>query len=74
MVETVTWKIEGGNERLIDIERLKKDLKNELYGAAFGGGFSAALVESFDVERASPEELVRMAKQYGLRLEKYVVE
>ena len=38
----------------IDIEKLRKDLKQECYGAFFVSGFGGALMESFDLDRASP--------------------
>ena len=57
----------------IDIEKLREDLKQECYGAFFGGGFGGALMESFDVEKASPEKLVKMAQENGLDLRKYEV-
>ncbi len=37
----------------------------------FGGGFDGALVESFDLERASPEELIELALEKGLDLSRY---
>lgn len=56
----------------IDIEKLREDMKQDCYGAYFGGGFGGALVESFDVEKASPEELVEMAKnKRGINLSDY---
>ena len=57
----------------IDIEKLREDLKQECYGAFFGGGFGGALMESFDVEKASPEKLVKMAQENGLDLRKYEI-
>lgn len=57
----------------IDVDRLRDDLRNECYGAFFGGGFGGALVESFDVDRAEPEELVRMAQRNGMNLWDYQV-
>ena len=42
----------------IDVERLKDDMREECLGAYFGGGFGGALVESFDVDRSTPKELV----------------
>ena len=58
----------------IDIEKLREDMKRECYGAYFGGGFGGALMESFDVEKASPEKLVEMAKnKRGIDLGNYVV-
>jgi len=54
----------------IDIEKLRETLKQECYGAFFGGGFGGALVESFDLERASPEELIELALERGIDLSK----
>lgn len=49
----------------IDIDRLREELKQECYGAYFGGGFGGALIESLDIERASPEELIKIAQEKG---------
>ena len=59
---------------IIDIEELREDLKQECYGAFFGGGFGGALMESFDIDRASPEELVKIAQRNGLNLSNYECE
>ena len=58
----------------IDVERLRKDMYNECMGAFFGGGFGGALTESFDVDKASPEKLVNMAKRQGIDLRKYEIQ
>ena len=55
----------------IDIEKLREDMKDDCLGAYFGGGFGVALIESFDVEKASPEELVKMAQNNGIDLRRY---
>lgn len=55
----------------IDIERLREDTKQDCYGAYFGGGFGGALMESFDVEKASPEEVIEIAKNKNMDLWKY---
>ncbi len=55
----------------IDVEKLREDLKQECYGAFFGGGLGGALIESFDIGRASPEELVKIAEDKGIDLGKY---
>lgn len=55
----------------IDIERLREDIKQDFYGAYFGGGFGGALMESFDVEKASPEEVIEIAKNKNMDLWKY---
>ena len=57
----------------IDVDELRDDMRNECLGAFFGGGFGGALVESFDVDRASPEELVEMAQRQGIDLRRYQV-
>ena len=45
----------------INIEKLKNDLKNELLGAYYGASFGGALIESFDLDNMSPEEIVNLA-------------
>ena len=55
----------------IDYEALREDLKQELYGAAFCGGFGGALMEAGDVDYASPDELLRMARNNGIDPEDY---
>ena len=55
----------------IDIDALREDLMNDSYGAFFGGGFGGALMESFDIDRASPEELIAIAPRNGVDLGDY---
>ncbi len=57
----------------IDVDELRDDMRNECLWAFFGGGFGGALVESFDVDRATPEELVEMAQRQGIDLRRYQV-
>ena len=57
----------------IDIDRLRDDMPDECLGAYFGGGFGAALIESFDVDRATPEKLVEMAQNQGIDLRRYKI-
>lgn len=59
---------------IIDIDELRKDLKQDCYGAFFGGGFGGAFMESFNIENASPEELVEIAQRKGVDLHRYEVE
>ena len=56
----------------IDIERLKKDLENELMGAFVGGGFGGALVEVSDLSRMSLEDLITIAEELGINIEDYL--
>lgn len=57
----------------IDIEKLRETLKQDLQGAYFGGGFGAALMEAMDMDRASPEDLVRLAGEKGLDLGRFQI-
>ena len=57
----------------IDVDRLRDDMRDECLGAYFGGGFGTAFVESFDVDRATPEKLVEMAQGQGIDLRRYQV-
>ena len=57
----------------IDIERLREDLRSECMGAYFGGGFGGALVQSFDVDSASPAKLIAMAREMGIDIELYEI-
>ena len=56
---------------MIDYEKLRQDLADECYGAFFGGGFGGALMEAFDIERCSDEELLRYAEEQGVDLSRY---
>ena len=58
---------------IIDIERLRQDLEDECYGAFFGGGFGGAMMESFEIEDASPEELIQIARRNNVDLEQYEI-
>ena len=58
---------------IIDIARLRQDLEDECYGAFFGGGFGGALMESFEIEDASPEELIQIARRNNVDLEQYEI-
>ncbi len=57
----------------IDIDKLRNYMRDECLGAYFGGGFGGALIESFDVDRATHEELVKMALNQGIDLRKFQV-
>ena len=57
----------------IDVDKLRNDMREECLGAYFGGGYGAALVESFDVDREEPEQLVKMAQNQGIDLYRYQV-
>lgn len=58
----------------IDTQRLREDLRNEVLGAYFGGGFGGALMEAFDKDNATLEELIRIAQDRGVDLRRYVID
>lgn len=58
---------------IIDVDKLREDMKQDCYGAFFGGGFGGALMEASDIESASPEELVRIAQRKGIDLSRYEI-
>lgn len=57
----------------IDIEKLRNDLREECLGAYFAGGFGGALIESFDIDRLTPEELIEVAQNQGIDIRGYQV-
>ena len=57
----------------IDYDRLREDLKNEALGAFYGGGFGGALIEAFDIDNASDDELISIAQQMHIDINKYVI-
>ena len=57
----------------IEIEKLREDMREKCLGAYFGGGFGAALLDSFDVDRASPEQLIQKAQDQGFDLRRYQI-
>ena len=57
----------------IDIERLRQDLIEHLEGAFFVGGFGAAMLDMEKVKTASDEEVIRIARQNGFRIEDYKI-
>ncbi len=57
----------------IDIERLREDLRNECLGAFYGGGFGGALIESFNIDKASAEELIQIAQRMNIDLNNYII-
>lgn len=60
-------------EITIDVDKLRKDMKRECLGAYFVGNFGGALMESFDIDKATPEKLVEKAQKQKIDLQKYIV-
>lgn len=58
----------------IDYDKLREDLKQDSYAAAFIGGFGGALMESIDIDDAEPDELIRIAKDRGVDFSDYLDE
>ena len=50
----------------LDIEALRRELLNEIYAGAFGGGIPEMLVDEDRIRRAGAEELIQIARQYGI--------
>ena len=49
-----------------DTESLRKELLDEIYAGAFGGGMPAMLMDEDAVRRADSSELEEIARRYGL--------
>ena len=56
----------------IDVDALRAYLL-DYCGSAMMSGFPAALLDVVDIERASGEELCRMAERMGVDLRRFVV-
>lgn len=54
-----------------DWEALRRDMMEECLNALFAGGISAAVLDEEAIEQADPEGLRRLARDYGIRLERY---
>ena len=59
-------------EITLDGDRIRRDLM-DYYGTAMTGGFPMAMVDLGRVQRASGDELLAMARQVGLDLNKYII-
>ena len=57
----------------IDINKLKQDLKNYYEAAYFTLGYGAALMDSFDLDNLSDEEIISKATENGVDLEQYII-
>lgn len=57
----------------IDINKLKQDLKNYYEAAYFTLGYGAALMDSFDLNNLSDEEIISKAAKNGVDLEQYII-
>lgn len=57
----------------IDINKLKQDLKNYYEAAYFTLGYGAALMDSFDLDNLSDEEIISKAAENSVDLEQYII-
>lgn len=57
----------------IDINKLKQDLKDYYEAAYFTLGYGAALMDSFDIDNLSDEEIISKAAENGVDLEQYII-
>ena len=55
---------------MIDFERLRQDLAEDRYAGAFAG-MPAMLMEAWEIEDASEDELLNMAEAEGIDLSEY---
>ena len=57
----------------IDINKLKQDLKDYYEAAYFTLGYGAALMDSFDLDNLSDEEIINKAAENDVDLEQYII-
>ena len=57
----------------VDINKLKQDLKDYYEAAYFTLGYGAALMDSFDLDNLSDEEIISKAAENGVDLEQYII-
>ena len=58
----------------IDVEALRRDLLADSYGAFYGGGFGGAMMDSFEIERATPPQLADIAQRKGIDVRQYIID
>lgn len=58
----------------IDVEALRRDLLADSYGAFYGGGFGGAMMDSFEIERATPQQLADIAQRKGIDVRQYIID
>ena len=56
---------------MIDCEELREYLIQECLGGFFVGGFGEGLIVISDIEHASPEKIIEIAKKQGINLKKF---
>ena len=51
-----------------DYEKLRREIEDECFAAAFGGGIDPAILDALEAETASPEELEELARRWGMKI------
>lgn len=54
-----------------NIEELRRDLM-DYYGSAMSNGFGMTVIDLSEIENASPEKLISIAKKLGVDLRNYI--
>lgn len=54
----------------IDVDRLRKDLADDSYAGAFSG-MPAMMMEAWEIENASDDEVIRQAIERGIDISVY---
>ena len=57
-------------EHDIDVNRLRRDMKDN-YGTAMFNGFPMAIMDVTKVEKATDQEIISMARKQNINLSKY---
>ena len=51
----------------MDAESLRRELLGEIFAGAFAGGMPAMLLDEDRIRDADEEELIKIAREYGLK-------
>ena len=58
---------------MINYDAIREALKDECFAACFGGGIGPAIMDALSVEDMSPEELVRVARLWGVDVDRFTI-
>ena len=56
---------------MIDYDALREALRDECFAACFDGGIGPAIMDALSAEDMSPEELVRVARLWGIDIRRF---
>lgn len=57
-----------------DIERLRNDMRDDGFGMAFGAGLDFMIYGALELDSMSDSEILRVAKQNGINIERYRID